>query len=222
VFTLDSFTGRGIVSTVADQSQLGRYNAIVDAYRALDILAKHRNIDAAKIGVMGFSRGAQSSAYANLERFRKSYGSPDRQFAAHISFYGGCGWSLKDDDQIMKPMLFLHGTADDWVLPASCKEYSKRLAGAGKNVRHVEYPDAHHAFDAPAFKTPLRVAVGQKWNQCKVGEENGVLMNRETGQPFTFSDACVQKGTTVAYHEEAAKKSHEEVKNFLKEVFAAK
>ena len=47
-------------------------------------------------------------------------------------------------------------------------------------------------------------------------------MNKDTGQPFGFSDACVKKGTTVAYHEEAAKKSHEEVKNFLKEVFAAK
>ena len=123
---------------------------------------------------------------------------------------------------MMKPMLFLHGAADDWALPASCKEYSKRLAGAGKNVRHVEYPDAHHAYDAPAFKTPLKVAVAQKWGECKVGEENGVLMNKGTGQPFAFSDACVKKGTTVAYHEEAAKKSHEEVKNFLKEVFAAK
>ena len=41
VFSLDSFTGRGIVSTVADQSQLGRYNAIIDAYRALEVLAKH-------------------------------------------------------------------------------------------------------------------------------------------------------------------------------------
>ena len=222
VFTLDSFTGRGIVSTVADQSQLGRYNAIVDAYRALDIVAKHRNIDAAKIAVMGFSRGGQSSTYSNLERFRKSYGSPDRQFAAHISVYANCGWSLKDDDQVMKPMLFLHGAADDWALPASCKEYSKRLAGVGKNVRHVEYPDAHHAYDAPAFKTPVKIAVGQKWSECKVGEENGVLMNKDTGQPFAFSDACVKKGTTVAYHEEAAKKSHEEVKNFLKEVFAAK
>lgn len=222
VFTLDSFTGRGIVSTIADQSQLGRYNAIVDAYRALDIVAKHRNIDAAKIAIMGFSRGGQSSTYSNLERFRKLYGSSDRQFAAHISVYASCGWSLKDDDQIMKPMLFLHGAADDWVLPASCKEYSKRLAGAGKDVRHVEYPDAHHAYDSSGFKTPLKVAVAQKWGECKVGEENGVLMNKDTNQPFGFSDACVKKGTTVAYHEEATRKSYEEVRSFLDRVFASR
>jgi acetyl esterase/lipase len=86
VFTLDSFTGRGIVSTVADQSQLGRYNAIVDAYRALEIVAQHRNIDGSKIAVMGFSRGGQASTYANLERFWKSYGSADRQSQLTLAF----------------------------------------------------------------------------------------------------------------------------------------
>ncbi len=45
-FALDSFAGRGIVSTVADQSQLGRLNMVVDAYRALQTLANHPRIDA--------------------------------------------------------------------------------------------------------------------------------------------------------------------------------
>ena len=34
-FALDSFTGRGIASTVVDQSQLGRLNMILDLYRSL-------------------------------------------------------------------------------------------------------------------------------------------------------------------------------------------
>jgi dienelactone hydrolase len=222
VLTVDSFTGRGLVSTIADQSQLGRFNAIVDAYRALDMVAKHRNIDARKIAVMGFSRGGQTSTYSNLERFQKVYGSPERQFAAHVSVYASCGWSLKDDDQVMKPMLFLHGAADDWAPPASCREYSKRLADAGRDVRHVEYPDAHHAYDSAGFTTLVKVAAGQKWGDCKVVEENGVLLNKDTHQPFTFSDACVKKGTTVAYHEEATRKSHEEVRSFLERAFASK
>lgn len=37
-FVVDSFTGRGIVSTTNDQSQLGRLAMIIDAYRALDRL----------------------------------------------------------------------------------------------------------------------------------------------------------------------------------------
>ena len=46
-FAVDSFAGRGIVETVTDQTRLGRLNMIIDAYRALDLLSKHRQIDAA-------------------------------------------------------------------------------------------------------------------------------------------------------------------------------
>ncbi len=59
---VDSFTGRGIVSTVADQSQLSELSVIIDAYRALDLLAKHPRIDATRIGLLGGSRGGDVDA----------------------------------------------------------------------------------------------------------------------------------------------------------------
>jgi hypothetical protein len=149
------------------------------------------------LAILAFWHGA-TVFYSNLERFWKSHGSPDVQLAAHINVYAKCGWSLKDDDEVMKPMLFLHGPADDWALPASCREYAARLSKAGKDVRFVEYPDAQHAYDAPAFKMPLTVAAGQKWGDCRVGEENNKLTNKDTGQPFAFGDACVKTGTTGA------------------------
>ena len=58
-FDIDSFTGRWIISTVADQSQLGRLNMIVDLYRALAVLAAHPRVDQNRIAVMGFSRGGK-------------------------------------------------------------------------------------------------------------------------------------------------------------------
>src|SRR5580704_17326350 len=56
-FLVDSFTGRGIVQTVTDQSQLSSLAMIIDAYRALEILSKHSAIDPSRIAVMGFSKG---------------------------------------------------------------------------------------------------------------------------------------------------------------------
>ena len=73
-FTLDSFAGRGIVSTVADQTQLGRLNMAADSYRALEVLAKHPRIDASRIAVMGFSRGAQSALYGAMNRLYATLG----------------------------------------------------------------------------------------------------------------------------------------------------
>src|SRR5499427_9464614 len=54
-FVVDSFAGRGIVSTVVDQSQLGRLNMILDIYRSLAVLAAHPRVDPDRIAVMGFS-----------------------------------------------------------------------------------------------------------------------------------------------------------------------
>src|SRR5438477_4905836 len=70
-YVLDSFTGRGIVSTSTNQALLGRLNMILDAYRAYDVLADHSRIDPAPIPVMGFSRGGQSALYASMTRFQQ-------------------------------------------------------------------------------------------------------------------------------------------------------
>jgi hypothetical protein len=58
-FVIDSFTGRGIINTNNDQSQLGRLAQTEDAYRALAVLAKHPRIDPTRVMLMGFSRGAR-------------------------------------------------------------------------------------------------------------------------------------------------------------------
>jgi len=67
-FAIDAFAGREIVSTVFDQTQLGRLNMVADAYRALELLARHPRIDPNRIAVMGFSRGGQSALYSAMNR----------------------------------------------------------------------------------------------------------------------------------------------------------
>src|SRR5437868_4477066 len=44
-FALDGFTGRGLTSVVIDQSSLGRLAFTLDAYRMLEIVAKHPRVD---------------------------------------------------------------------------------------------------------------------------------------------------------------------------------
>src|SRR6516164_3222074 len=86
-FAIDSFTGRGIASTVADQSQLGRLNMILDLYRSLAVLAEHPLVDPSRIAVMGFSRGGQAALYATLKRFHKMWNPSGVDPAAHIALY---------------------------------------------------------------------------------------------------------------------------------------
>jgi len=222
-FAVDSFSGRG-VATLADAGKVSAVSRVVDAYRALELLSKHPLVDPNKIAVMGFSHGGSPALYSSLVRFQKLHGNPDLQFVAHVSVYGNCGTTFREDEALTKkPVLLLHGTSDDWVPIGPCREYASRLTKAGMNVRLIEYPDSYHVFDGPALREPVKLAQATTSRNCRFAEvEGATLINASTKQPFSASDPCFEKGTTIAYNETAAKKAHEDVKAFLKEVFAQK
>ena len=222
-FAVDSFSGRG-VATIAQGGQVHPVSRVVDAYRALELLSKHPLVDANKIAVMGFSHGGNAALYSSLARFQKLHGKPDVQFAAHISVYGSCGATFRDDEVLaQRPVLLLHGTADDWVPVEPCREYAARLKKAGMNVSLIEYPGAYHVFDGPALREAVKLPQALTGRNCRFAEvEAGSIVNAATKQPFSLSDPCFEKGVTIQYNEAAAKKAHEDVKLFLKDALAQK
>jgi dienelactone hydrolase len=222
-FTIDSFTPRGILS-LADVGRLNSLVRVVDAYRALELLSKHRLIDPDKIVVMGGSHGGTPALYASLVRFQKSHGNPDLRFAAHIVLYGTCTTTYHDDEVLdQRPLLVLHGTADNAVPAAACRDYAARLVKAGTNVRFIEYPDAHHRFDSANLRQPLNLPNAPSPVACRYAEtDDGAIVNVATKQPPSKDDACLGKGVTFQYDEAAANKAHEAVMAFLKDVFVQK
>lgn len=216
-FVIDSFTARGIVNTINDQSQLGRLAMIIDAYRALDLLARHPRIDPARIALMGFSRGGQAALYASVKRFQRMHGPAGHEFAAYILFYPLCNTAFRDDEDVAdKPIRLFHGSADDYAPVAPCRAYAERLKAKGKDVQLTEYPGAGHVFDGRALKKPVKLEKGQTTRQCELAEaQDGVIINTKTKQPFTYADPCVEYGWTIAYDEKAATEARRAVKEFV-------
>jgi dienelactone hydrolase len=159
-FAVDSYAGRGLVNYPADPGKISFLTRIVDAFRALEVVAKHPMIDPSRIAVMGFSQGGAAALYSSMARFQKMYGNADLQFVGHISAYTGCFTRFRDEEDVTKPILMLHGTADDLTPIAPCREYAERLSKAGKTARIIEYPDAYHQFDAPVYRTALKIEQG--------------------------------------------------------------
>ena len=219
VFIIDSWSGRGLQNIATDTTRVSTMSRIYDLVGALDVLVKNPLVDSSKIAVMGFSHGGQPALFSSLERFGKLFSS-DTRFAAHISVYGACNTTFRGDEAVTKPVLMLHGAADDWSLAAPCREYASRLTKAGKNVRYIEYPEAHHVFDGPSVAQVMKVAQGLSSRGCRLAEsDGGVIVHVETKQPFGPSDPCLERGTTIHYNEAAMKKAHADVLAFLKNVF---
>jgi dienelactone hydrolase len=216
-FLVDSFTGRGLTNVGNDQAQLGRLVQVFDSYRALELLAKHPRIDAGRIASMGFSRGGQGVLYAMMKRFQKMHGSGGPVFATSIPFYPECDTAFVDDENVTDaPIRIFHGIADDYVSLPRCRSYVERLRKAGKNVELTEYEGAQHVFDGVQFKAPLKLPDAQTTRNCRLEEiADGIVVNSQTKQRFTYSDPCVERGATVAYQEEAHKASIQAVKEIL-------
>jgi dienelactone hydrolase len=217
-FVLDSFAGRGIVSVINDQAQLGRLAMILDAYRALELLERHPRIDPSKIAIMGFSRGGQAALYSSLKRFQRMHGpASGREFAGYVALYPPCGTSyLHDDDVSANPIRLFHGTADNYVPITSCRGYVARLKAKGADVSLTEYEGAHHVFDWQALKKPVILPKAQTTRQCQLEEaQDGRILNAKSKQPFTYSDPCVEYGPTIAYDEKASAEVRRAVKEFV-------
>lgn len=134
-----------------------------DAFSALNYLAALPEVDAARIGVLGFSWGGVISLAASEQLYSGLFGQ-GRTFAAHVATYPVC-WGANNTTvaalqpaaekgtQLItltgKPVLIQIGTADDYDNgSAHCKRLAAQVnASNGPVVTVAEYPGAAHAFD---------------------------------------------------------------------------
>jgi dienelactone hydrolase len=220
-FAIDSFSGRGIVSTVADQSQLGRLNMILDLYRSLAVLAADPRIDTGRISVMGFSRGGQATLYASLKRFQTMWNPSGIDPAVYIALYAPCITTYINDTRVSDhPIRIFHGRSDDWVEVTPCRAYFERLRRAAKDVQMTEFPDTWHAFDYPSLPPDPIVVPYAQTTHCVLKEAPvGTIINMATHKPFTFADGCLGRGAHVAYSAKAKGATEEALKTLLARIY---
>ena len=156
---LDSFTPRGIKELCTQKffdRTLKEADRVGDAYAALRFLRGQINVDAKRIGILGWSHGG-GSVLATISKPPKSRSENEHEegFAAAVSFYPGCTSKSKAADKFhpYAPLLLLIGEADDWTPAEPCKTLTTAVAERGEPMRIVTYPDTYHDFDNPGIKS---------------------------------------------------------------------
>ncbi len=127
---VDSLTPRYETELCTQRSgsrRVTQANRRLDAIGAVAYLAQRSDVDAKRIGLMGWSNGASTVLAATNLRHR-DVAAAQVQPAFAIAFYPGCEAELRRGYEPAAPVLVLVGQLDDWTAPGPCRSLARRAA----------------------------------------------------------------------------------------------
>ncbi|MFC3092836.1 hypothetical protein DRW07_01285 [Alteromonas sediminis] len=148
---LDLWGGRGL-SGGATSRPAAPQETLPDAYTALAYLAQRPDIDANKIGIMGFSWGAVVTMLTATKQYDDLAGLPFK-FAAHVAHYPICyGYNnvpgFEFENLTGAPVLIQSAELDHYDFPGACPLMVSQIPEADQAVVEViEYKNVFHTWD---------------------------------------------------------------------------
>ena len=218
-FELNSFKSRGITSTVGTQNQVTISAMIVDAYKALEALSKHPNIDKNKISITGWSLGGGVTLFSAWMPVKNAI-NKELKFASHLAFYPPCFIEPENIEFSDSPIHILIGELDNWTPAKPCSDLVNKL-NKKSNIGLTIYKDSHHSFDRNS--PVIRNEEAYNFSDClfRLSEDGHIMMdylNIPMSNPllqkigFMF---CVTRGVNYGGNPVARRKSFTFAEEFM-------
>ncbi|MBM4385613.1 MAG: dienelactone hydrolase family protein [Deltaproteobacteria bacterium] len=146
-FVIDPFGARSVTSTVANQTQYSFAASAYDVLAAYEALARRADVDAARIGAQGHSRGGSAVVTASMRRFADAVAGAGRGLAAAYAAYPWCGHQFLDPAIGRTRLRAVIGDRDEWCLPQQVQAqiHAMQLRGGDASLRIFD--GAQHSFD---------------------------------------------------------------------------
>ena len=138
---VDSLGPRGLADSCEQDVSISAGEAVSDAFAARTWLSTLSAVDAARIGVIGWSIGGIAVTVL-VDAFERA--KTVVPFKAAVAFYPMCASYMRRDT----PLLILIGGKDDWFSARRCQMQSDgTLNGVSIELTLKVYPNATHLFD---------------------------------------------------------------------------
>jgi dienelactone hydrolase len=148
VLVVDSLTARyekELCTQRVGKRRVTQANRRLDALGAVAYLAERQDVDAKRIGLIGWSNGGSTVLAATNLRHRDVASAMNKPAFA-IAFYPGCEEDLKRGYEPVAPLLMLVGQADDWTPAGPCRALAREAADPKPEIEG--YAGAYHGFDS--------------------------------------------------------------------------
>ncbi len=156
---------------------------LADAFAALRYLAALPQVDAGRIGVIGFSYGGMISALSAYSQIADVFAGPGPRFATHLSYYGCSIPRMEDPTTTGAPVAVLVGEYDRNVSVQRSDAIVGDLRHGGSDCRFHVFEATYHQWDGPDLRKRF-VPANLKRLRLRVGTDNRVRDER-TGIAFS-------------------------------------
>lgn len=197
VLLIDPFRARGISDTIADQGRLTWPASAYDVLAAVKYLRTRRDIDAARIGALGTSRGGTAVMMAAAKPFSEAILGKGKGLRTVMAGYPWCGTQFRSARLVDgASLLVLQGDRDDWVSVQQCQDAVHAMIVAGQDASMRIVAGAAHAFDRTDVPpTHIPEAVTSTTFPTVYMDDEGVYYDLRSGKP----DPALRPGDFTAY-----------------------
>lgn len=221
---IDPFGTRGVTSTVANQAQYSFAASAWDVLAAASVLVEHADVDAARIGAQGHSRGGSAVlSAASMAPLVGSGRAPE--LAAVYAAYPWSGMQFLRPDVGGTVVRSVIGDLDEWCLPLQVQAHMHAMTLCGCDASFRLFPGTHHSFDRDTAVELVPAASVSPGAPTIYIRDDGALVHPVTGKAdpgFTERDAMIyqvkspygRRGARIGTAGDQARAFHEDMMAF--------
>ena len=144
-FLIDPFGARSVSTTYANQTQFSFAASAYDVLAACNAIAARPEIDPARIGAQGHSRGGSAVVQAGMAAMQAQVDGA--RLKAIYGVYPWAGQQFLNPDIGDIKMRIVIGEQDTWCSPQQVQGYAQAIRLAGGDVSFRMYSNALHSYD---------------------------------------------------------------------------
>ncbi len=146
-FIVDPFGARSVTSTFANQTQFSFAASAYDAIAAVKALSARPEVDAARIGLQGHSRGGSAVVQAAMTTLNRCVFTSGEAIRGVYGVYPWCGQQFLNPAIGNTKMRIVIGEQDNWCSPQQAQGYAQAIRLTGGDVSFRLFENAEHSFD---------------------------------------------------------------------------